>query len=107
MTENGKKPLTPVETRVLDAVCTYIDEQDRPPTARELMTLLEYKSVGHMMRLLQQLQEKGGLFRLDDTSSRTWWPVAYPDGRRFPSRRELIQEIELLRLRHAGNNPNR
>jgi len=58
-------PLTARQQQVYDLICSYIEENDRPPSIRELMKLLGIRSINGMVCHLRALETKGLLSRIE------------------------------------------
>lgn len=73
-----RSPLTPKQQRCLDWIESYIDENRRSPTIREIAKGIGYKSSAPVQSLLYHLREKEWLDWMDG-QSRTIWLLSEPD----------------------------
>lgn len=91
-----KKP-SKRQNDTLVLICESIDQDGRPPTLRELMERLGLSSLNAVNDHLKALERKGWIVRGDGTS-RGMRPHFYPDGRPFPSRGDLRDEVGVIEL---------
>lgn len=92
-----RQPDTSQYLRVLTMMCNYIDEYDRPPTIAEVAQSMGWKGRGWTVKVLEHLVAMQLVMRLDEGTSRAWWPLAYANGEKFCTRAELLREIDTLR----------
>lgn len=57
------KPLADVQRRIVDAIRRYVEENDCPPTVREIQNMAQLTSTGHVDYHLAALESKGYIRR--------------------------------------------
>ena len=88
--ETDLRELTDLQRAVLEAFCAHIDNHDVPPTMDELARELGMNNPAQANGHMRALADKGWVRRERWARSFPWWPVAYPDGRTFLHRRDLL-----------------
>jgi len=71
----ARQPLTVRQNEIYREICAFWRAQGRPPTIRDLCTVLAIKSSNGVSAHLSALAAKGWIERAEATTARAIWPA--------------------------------
>lgn len=95
--ESELKALTPRQEEVLSFLCYVEDKWGRPATTAEVLDHFHFASPFAYTKHCMVLYKKGYMSK-DVACHKSYRVARYPDGSKFKTRQELLDEISMLRL---------